>query len=191
MLPGRYAPSRALVALTCSGGLYVKGVNAQNQWVWKAAANAGAPWNDLPAGNTWLEVSHGPVGAYLLSNTNKVLLMATGTANIDGSVTWVSPAWLPRTGLNAELTIKHIGGPFVMGDVANDTCSSTACAYDSLRVWRWDGARYIRTPGISSSTTGGSNPWGYIVDGFLYQRKIGAYSLLNTYAWRMYMVTPQ
>jgi hypothetical protein len=190
VLPSRYGPSRALVALDCAGNVYVKGINSQNQWVWKTAASSGAPWNGTPRG-TWLEISHGPVGAYLLARDNTVALMATGTANIDGSVTWASPQWLPRTGLISALTIKHVGGPFVLGDVAGDSCTSLACAFDSLRVYRWSGTQYVRKPGIQPSSTSGSNPWGYIVDSSAYQRKPDAYALLNINAWRMYMVTPQ
>lgn len=189
-LPNRYAPSRQLVALTCSGQLYVSGYNSSNVRAWKAAADAGAPWNAVPSGVSWREVSHGPQGAYLLASDYRVLLMATGSMDVSGAITWTAPNYLLPFTLPPGFSIKHVGGPFVQGDIAGETCDAYKCTGDAKRVWRWDGAAYTHASGAPSSRTSGANPWGGIVDGSRFHGSPGAYGLLHTEASRMYVWYP-
>lgn len=186
-LPSRFAPSRDLVALSCSGALYVRRAS-NGRWVWTRAADAGQPWNSLPAGS-WLQVTHGPLGAYLLSSTKKVLLMATGTTSASGAVTYTAPRWLPLVGPPPAMTLVSIGGRFALYKGIEETCGSLSCSWDASRVWRWDGSAYRASVAAQNADNEGVPPWRGILDAVRYRGSQSSFGLDHEFS-RLYLWDP-
>jgi hypothetical protein len=184
-LPSAFGPSRTLMALSTSGAIYIRGVVNQ-KWVWRKPVNAGAPWNQIPAG-TWLEISHGPVGAYLLSSTNKVFLVGGGTMDSMGRITWDN-RWLP---LFTSHKIVHVGGPYVVIQRDNETCiDGFGCTEDFRRFYRFDGTIFrpaTSVPMVPTKLNDGSMPYLKIVDGGRFVNNIRHFSVFHhfsrAYSW--------
>ena len=181
-LPNSFAPWRVLIALSSAGVIYVKR-SIGGKWVWQKAANAGAPWNQIPAG-TWLEISHGPVGAYLLSSTNKVFLAGGGKMDSQGVITWEN-RWLPGF---QTLKIVHVGGPYAITQGSNEVCvDGMGCTEDGRRFWRFDGTVYRVAPSavdrrVPTRSNDGFMPYQRIVDGSRFVNNVNHFSVFHAFS---------
>jgi len=190
-LPSMFAPNGELIARSCSGKVYVR-TSRNNVAIWTPAASAGAPWNQLPAAQTWREISHGAQGAYLLSSTGRVLAIGQGTADSTGGVTYFAPKWLNLLTLPAGLTVKHVGGKYILVGSASEVCGTTSCPRDSTRVMAWTGGLYstVPTSGAPNAPNDGVVPWNGIVDGSSFSTTPGAGYGLSHGFHRVYSLRP-
>jgi hypothetical protein len=131
--PSRYASAQRLLGLSCSGGkLYV----ASGTSGWLNHPEAGAPWSSLAPGAVISDISHGLLGAYLLSN-DRVLLIGSGSVDADGTVHYTSKI-LPV--LPDGLKPTAVGGPWVITNSGGGSCAANAssCPGDAKRIYRYD-----------------------------------------------------
>ncbi|HEY8942924.1 MAG TPA: hypothetical protein VIM73_01625 [Polyangiaceae bacterium] len=182
-LPSRYAPARDLIGLSCGGAVYV----VRNR-TWTKAASAGLPWSALPSA-TWSTISHGPVGAYLMSSTLQVLLIGTGTADITGGVTYTPPSWLSMRDISRNRTLVNVGGAFALFKENGVSCPVLLCT-DSGAVRRWNGSTYAPAPKPIETGSGGPFPWGGIVDGSSFRNDVNTFGLDHDDSSRVYVWNP-
>jgi len=188
-LPSFFAPSGTLLALSCGGAVYAR-TSQNGVWKWTPAASAGTPWNKLPAG-TWLELTHGTRGAYLLSSARSVLKLGDGVADSTGNVTWDNARWLPLNTVPTGWKVQHVGGQFILVGPSGETCpQSNKCPNDPWRVMVFSGQTYsATTQGAVPAPNDGPMPWNGIVDASGFNGRAGGYGLHHAFS-RVYSYIP-
>jgi hypothetical protein len=182
--PSYYSPSTAILGLSCAGKIYVAAGSAG----WNTAANAGVPWNAVPAAETFTDISHGTVGAYLLADWGRPYLLGGGTLDALNNPIYEN-RWI--LGLPGNLKATAVGGPYVITNAGGGSClpNANSCPGDDKRVYKYDiytnswkipTGLYMRDPQIDIGDPE-VVPYKGIVDGTYFRNKPE-----NFFVWHMF-----
>lgn len=197
-LPSHSGASQ-LIALASDGFIYLK---TGNQWR-RVDANSPAPFNSIPANNKFREISRGgKLGGYLLDDaTSRVFLVGAGTYDHQNYIAHYDNRWLPP--LPNGLLATHVGGPFVLTNTGNGSCSvgATSCPGDDRRVFQYNFSTntWVKpsgalvpspglTPGAPDDPYSTTPPWKGIADGTGFTAS-GGYFVWHFYT-RVYEAIP-